>query len=118
MSFYAELGEYFPDAASKVVSRYYGMLDSKGVRSMEDVDAMSMHDAYIAFSGGLFHGLFCTRADERLAKAEPVLADTFNRRWQSCNVWTYELLCGHSVPMLECKAPNYCPVCGREVSAS
>ena len=35
--------------------------------------------------------------------------------WQSCNVWSHELSCGHEVDTLESEPPNYCPNCGAKV---
>ena len=37
------------------------------------------------------------------------------RVWQSCNVWSHELSCGHEVDTLESEPPNYCPYCGCKV---
>ena len=37
------------------------------------------------------------------------------RVWQSCNVWSHELSCGHEVDTLEREPPNYCPNCGAKV---
>ena len=37
------------------------------------------------------------------------------RVWQSCNVWSHELSCGHEVDTLESEPPNYCPNCGAKV---
>ena len=37
------------------------------------------------------------------------------RVWQSCNVWSHELSCGHEVDTLEKEQPNYCEVCGAKV---
>ena len=37
------------------------------------------------------------------------------RVWQSCNVWSHELSCGHEVDTLEAEPPNYCPECGAKV---
>ena len=37
------------------------------------------------------------------------------RVWQSCNVWSHELSCGHEVDTLEQEPPNYCPNCGAKV---
>ena len=37
------------------------------------------------------------------------------RVWQSCNVWSHELSCGHEVDTLESEPPNYCPFCGAKV---
>lgn len=37
------------------------------------------------------------------------------RVWQSCNVWSHELSCGHEVDTLEAEPPNYCPNCGAKV---
>lgn len=40
------------------------------------------------------------------------------RVWQSCNVWSHELSCGHEVDTLEKEPPNYCPNCGARVTKS
>ena len=37
------------------------------------------------------------------------------RIWQSCNVWSHELSCGHEVDTLDGEPPNYCPNCGAKV---
>lgn len=37
------------------------------------------------------------------------------RIWQSCNVWSHELSCGHDVDTLDQEPPNYCPNCGAKV---
>ena len=37
------------------------------------------------------------------------------RVWQSCNVWSHELSCGHEVDTLDNEPPNYCPSCGAKV---
>lgn len=37
------------------------------------------------------------------------------RVWQSCNVWSHELSCGHEVDTLDSEPPNYCPNCGCKV---
>ena len=37
------------------------------------------------------------------------------RVWQTCNIWSHELSCGHEVDTLDNEPPNYCPSCGVKV---
>lgn len=83
-----------------------------------------------SMNGGYLFGIMCndcrSRGDVYDTEAEAV--DAWNTRaertckeygsvrvWQSCNVWSHELSCGHEVDTLEQEPPNYCPSCGAKV---
>ncbi len=39
----------------------------------------------------------------------------FKRVWQSTNVWTFSLSCGHDVQRLSVEPPGFCEECGAKV---
>ena len=77
--------------------------------------------------GERLYGVICNCCTGRtdLFDTEDEAVDSWNSRvkrtckefgsvrvWQSCNVWSHELSCGHEVDTLESEPPNYCPECG------
>ena len=81
--------------------------------------------------GNGYYFVACTNlncCDSALAETEAEAISAWNTRyertceefgsvrvWQSCNVWSHELSCGHEADTLESEPPNYCPNCGAKV---
>lgn len=97
--------------ASAKITEHFGSFNVWGVFCESDLELEFNHGHFVDNYSNKEEAIAAwnTRAERTCKEFGSV------RVWQSCNVWSHELSCGHEVDTLESEPPNYCPNCGAKV---